>query len=72
MYEGVVRWMKGQGEGGEGRGSGLLGKVRFPLMEGGMTRERGKGEGGRNRVREKDNHREREGRRDKERGTSIA
>ena len=34
VYEGVVRWMNG-GEGGEGRGSGLLGKVRFPLMEGG-------------------------------------
>ena len=35
VYEGVVRWMEGQGEGGEGRGSGLLGKVRFPLMGGG-------------------------------------
>ena len=33
VFEGVVRWMKG-GEGAEARGSGLLGKVRFPLMEG--------------------------------------
>jgi len=32
VYEGVMRWMKG-GEGGAVRGSGLLGKVRFPLME---------------------------------------
>jgi hypothetical protein len=31
VFEGVVRWMKG-GEGGRVRGSGLLGKVRFPLM----------------------------------------
>ena len=32
VFEGVVRWLK-RGEGGEVRGSGLLGKVRFPLME---------------------------------------
>ena len=33
VFEGVVRWMKGGG-GGELRGSRLLGKVRFPFMEG--------------------------------------
>ena len=35
VFESVVRWMKGgEGvEGGEVRGLGLLGKVRFPLME---------------------------------------
>jgi hypothetical protein len=32
VFEDVVLWMKG-GEGGEVRGLGLLGKVRFPLME---------------------------------------
>jgi hypothetical protein len=33
VFEGVVRWMKG-GNGGDIRGSELLRKVRFPLMEG--------------------------------------
>jgi WD40 repeat protein len=32
VYEGVARWMK-EGEGRDVRGSGLLGKVRFPLMK---------------------------------------
>jgi hypothetical protein len=33
VFEGVVRWMKG-GRKEELRGSGLLGRVRFPLMDG--------------------------------------
>ena len=35
VYEGVVLWMKGLGKGREWLGSGLLRKVRFPLMKGG-------------------------------------
>ena len=38
VFEAVVRWMKGRG-GGEARGSGLLGKVRFPLTNGGHLTE---------------------------------
>ena len=32
VFDGVVRWIKGA-SGGEVRGSGLLGKVRFPFMD---------------------------------------
>jgi hypothetical protein len=40
VWEAVVRWRTLRAEGGQARGGGLVGKIRFPLMEEGYLRSR--------------------------------